>query len=83
MIERFLRKNIVNLNHHLTMGFLESKCIFPTDDEAIIITNFLKENVNFILNDSNYIYNLKGMVREDIFNGILLLYNEYRNKYLN
>ena len=83
MIERFLRKNIVNLNHHLTMGFLESKGIFPTDDEAIIITNFLKENVNFILNDSNYIYNLKGMVREDLFNGILLLYNEYKNKYLN
>lgn len=83
MIERFLRKNIVNLNYHLTMGFLESKSIFPTDDEAIIITNFLKENVNFILNDSNYIYNLKGMIREDIFNGILHLYNEYKNKYLN
>ncbi|MDD6244617.1 MAG: hypothetical protein PUB03_03025 [bacterium] len=83
MIERFLRKNIVNLNYHLTMGFLESKSIFPTDDEAIIITNFLKENVNFILNDSNYIYNLKGMIREDIFNGILHLYNEYKNRYLN
>lgn len=83
MIERFLRKNITNLNHHLTMGFLESKDIFPTDDEAIIVTNFLKENINFILNDSNYIYNLKGMIRDDIFNSILLLYNEYKNKYLN
>ena len=83
MIERFLRKNITSLNHHLTMGFLESKGIYPTDDEAIIITNFLKENVNFILNDSNYIYNLKGMIREDIFNGILHLYNEYKNRYLN
>lgn len=83
MIERFLRKNITNLNHHLTMGFLESKGIYPTDDEAIIITNFLKENINFLLTDSNYIYNLKGMIREDIFNNILLLYNEYKNKYLN
>lgn len=83
MIERFLRKNITNLNHHLTMGFLESKGIYPTDDEAIIITNFLKENINFLLTDSNYIYNLKGMIREDTFNNILLLYNEYKNKYLN
>lgn len=83
MIERFLRKNITNLNHHLTIGFLESKGIYPTDDEAIIITNFLKENINFLLTDSNYIYNLKGMIREDIFNNILLLYNEYKNKYLN
>lgn len=83
MIERFLRKNITNLNHHLTMGFLESKGIYPTDDEAIIITNFLKENINFLLTDSNYIYNLKRIIREDIFNNILLLYNEYKNKYLN
>lgn len=83
MIERFLRKNITNLNHHLTMGFLESKGIYPTDDEAIIITNFLKENINFLLTDSNYIYNLKRIIREDTFNNILLLYNEYKNKYLN
>ena len=83
MIERFLRKNITSLNHHLTMGFLESKSIFPTDDEAIIITNFLKENVNFILNDSNYIYNLKGMIRDNVFNGLLTLYHDYRGKYFN
>ena len=83
MIERFIRKNIINLNHHLTMGFLESKGIYPTDDEAIIITNFLKENVDFILNDNNFIYRLKGMIRDNIFNDILLLYNEYKNKYLN
>ena len=81
MIERFLRKNIINLNHHLTMGFLESKGIYPTDDEAIIITNFLKENVDFIINDNNFIYRLKGMIRDNIFNDILLLYNEYKNKY--
>ena len=83
MIERFLRKNIINLIHHFTMGFLESKGIYPTDDEAIIITNFLKENVDFILNDNNFIYRLKGMIRDNIFNDILLLYNEYKNKYLN
>ena len=65
------------------MGFLESKGIYPTDDEAIIITNFLKENVDFILNDNNFIYRLKGMIRDNIFNDILLLYNEYKNKYLN
>ena len=44
MIERFLRKNITSLNHHLTMGLLESKGIYPSEDESIVITNFLKEN---------------------------------------
>lgn len=83
MIERFLRKNITSLNHHLTMGFLESKGIYPSEDESIVITNFLKENIDFILNDSNFIYRLKGMIRDNVFNDILLLYNEYKNKYLN
>lgn len=83
MIERFLRKNITSLNHHLTMGFLESKDIYPSEDEAIAITNFLKENINFILNDNSYIYRLKGIIRDNVFNDILNLYNEYKNKYLN
>ncbi len=68
MIERFLRKNITSLNHHLTMGFLESKGIYPSEDESIVITNFLKENLDFILNDSNFIYRLKGMIKDIISN---------------
>ena len=48
MIERFLRKNITSLNHHLTMGFLESKGIYPSEDESIVITNFLKENLDLL-----------------------------------
>lgn len=83
MIERFLRKNITSLNHHLTMGFLESKCIYPSEDESIVITNFLKENLDFILNDSNFIYRLKGMIRDNVFNGLITLYNDYRGKYFN
>lgn len=83
MIERFLRKNITSLNHHLTMGFLESKGIYPSEDESIVITNFLKENLDFILNDSNFIYRLNGMIRDNVFNGLLTLYNDYRGKYFN
>lgn len=65
------------------MGFLESKGIYPSEDESIIITNFLKENLDFILNDSNFIYRLKGMIRDNVFNGLLTLYNDYRGKYFN
>lgn len=65
------------------MGFLESKGIYPSEDESIVITNFLKENLDFILNDSNFIYRLKGMIRDNVFNGLLTLYNDYRGKYLN
>ena len=77
MIERFLRKNITSLNHHLTMGFLESKGIYPSEDESIVITNFLKENLDFILNDSNFIYRLKGMIRDNVFNGFLSFLYRY------
>lgn len=82
MIERFLRKNITSLNHHLTMGFLESKGIYPSEDEAIVITNFVKENIDFILNDSASIYRLKGMIRDNTFSSLLTLYNDYKVKYL-
>ena len=65
------------------MGLLESKGIYPSEDESIVITNFLKENLDFILNDSNFIYRLKGMIRDNVFNGLLTLYNDYRGKYFN
>ena len=51
MIERIIKNNIRILNPHLVMGYLESKNIYPTEDEAIIICNFLKENYNILLKD--------------------------------
>ena len=76
MIERIIRNNINNLNYHLVMGFLESKNVYPTEDEAIIITNFLKENYNTLLKDTSILLNLKGNIRDNIYYEVsnILLY---------
>ncbi len=83
MIERFIRNNIKNLNHHLTMGFLQNKNIYPTEDEAILITNFLKENYEEIVRgNDNKLLMLKGSVRNEIFDSVSQLMIEMKNQYL-
>ena len=76
MIERIIKNNIKVLNPHLVMGYLESKNVYPTEDEAIIITNFLKENYNTLLKDTSILLNLKGNIRDNIYYEVsnILLY---------
>ena len=79
--ERIIRNNIKILNPHLVMGYLESKNIYPTEDEAIVLCNFLKENYNVLLKDNSILLNLKGNIRDNIYNEgsrtILNLKNNY------
>ena len=82
MIERIIKNNINSLNHHLVMGFLESKNIYPTEDEAIIITNFLKENYNILLKDNSILLNLKGNIRDNIYYEISNILINLKNSYL-
>lgn len=83
MIERYIRKNIGMLNHHLTMGFLESKGIYPTEDEAILITNFIKENYEDVVRgNDNKLLLLKGSLREELFLATTNLLFELKNQYL-
>ena len=82
MIERIIRNNIKNLNYHLVMEYLESKNIYPTDDEAIIITNFLKENYNILLKDNSILLNLKGNIRDNIYYEISNILIGLKNNYL-
>ena len=82
MIERIIRNNIKNLNYHLVMGYLESKNVYPTEDEAIIITNFLKENYKIILKDNSILMNLKGNIRDDIYYSITNILMNLKKDYL-
>ncbi len=82
MIERIIKNNIKNLNYHLVMGYLESKNVYPTEDEAIIITNFLKENYNILLKDNSILLNLKGNIRDDIYYGVSNILISLKNSYL-
>ena len=82
MIERIIKNNISILNPHLVMGYLESKNIYPTEDEAIIICNFLKENYNFLLKDNSILLNLRGNIRDDIYSGVSTIIMNLKNTYL-
>ena len=82
MIEKIIRNNINNLNYHLVMGYLESKNIYPTEDEAIIITNFLKENYNIILKDNSILLNLKGNIRDNIYYEVSNILISLKKNYL-
>ena len=82
MIERIIKNNIKILNPHLVMGYLESKNIYPTEDEAIIICNFLKENYNILLKDNSILLNLKGNIRDDIYNEVSRTVLNLKNTYL-
>lgn len=82
MIERIIRNNIHSLNYHLVMGYLESKNIYPTEDESIVITNFLKENYNTLFKDNSILLNLKGKLREDIYHDFTNLLLKLKSSYL-
>ena len=82
MIERIIKNNIKILNPHLVMGYFERKNIYPTEDEAIVICNFLKENYNILLKDSSILFNLKGNIRDDIYNEVSKTILNLKNTYL-
>ncbi len=82
MIERIIKNNIKTLNPHLVMGYLESKNIYPTEDEAIVICNFLKENYNILLKDNSILLNLRGNIRDDIYSGVSTIIMNLKNTYL-
>lgn len=82
MIEKIIKNNIKSLNYHLVMGYLESKNVYPTEDEAIIITNFLKENYNILLKDNSILLNLRGNIRDNIYYAISNILISLKNNYL-
>ena len=82
MIERIIKNNIKILNPHLVMGYLESKNIYPTEDEAIVICNFLKENYNILLKDNSVLLNLRGNIRDEIYNAVSTIIMNLKNTYL-
>ena len=82
MIERIIKNNIKVLNPHLVMGYLESKNIYPTEDEAIVICNLLKENYNILLKDNSILFNLRGNIRDEIYSGVSTIIMNLKNTYL-
>ena len=64
------------------MGFLESKNVYPTEDEAILITNFLKENYSLLLKDNSILLNLKGNIRDNVYYSLSKILLDLKKTYL-
>ena len=83
MIERYIKANINKLNYHLTMGFLETKGIVLTENEAMYVTKFLKENYQEIMRGNFQVFqSLKGNLRPEIFKKVTQVFIEMKNQYL-
>ena len=65
------------------MGLLETKGIYPTEDEAIVITNFIKENYDeFVRSNEINTAILQSNLRPEIYQKTINLLIEMKNQYL-
>ena len=54
-----------------------------SSSESIILYNFIKENYKIILNGNNEVLlKLKDLIRQDLYQEVIKLYNYYKNKFL-
>lgn len=78
---------IINyINNNLSIedikDFANKNNYYITNQESIIIYNFIKENYESILNNNESKFlELKSLIREDLYNEIIKLYKNYKEKY--
>ena len=62
--------------------YAKKKRIFLTNEEVQILYSFIQKNYLSLLDDNTTIFQLKSFLREDLFEKILFLYQENKEKYL-
>ena len=70
----------LNINHILE--YAQEENIILSREEANTIYLFIKDNIKGLLDDNQTIYLLKGKIRHDLFDKIIILYQENKKKYL-
>lgn len=81
--KELIKKYIPKLTTDDIKNYAKSKNISLTDSETLIIYNFIKTNYMEILNgNEEKLLSLKKTLREDLYNIIINLYKENKNKYL-
>lgn len=81
--KELIKKYIPKLTTDDIKNYAKSKNISLTDSETLIIYNFIKTNYMEILNgNEEKLLSLKKTLREDLYNTIINLYKENKNKYL-
>lgn len=62
-------------------NYAENKNIIISNEEVNIIHNFIKAYYNELLEDESILLELKSLIREDLYNQILIEYKENKAKY--
>ena len=82
----FIKDLISKYINYLTVDHIKkyalSKNIFITNEESVIIHNFIINNYKELLSNDKTIYSLKPYLRSDLFTQVLNEYIENKTKYL-
>lgn len=77
-------ENYINttLNSSIIKDYASNNNFNISSSESIILYNFIKENYKFILNGNDEVLlKLKGLIRKDLYEEVIKLYNYYKNKF--
>lgn len=77
-------ENYINttLNPSIIKDYASNNNFNISSSESIILYNFIKENYKSILNgNSEVLFKLKLLIREDLYEEVIKLYNYYKNKF--
>lgn len=77
-------ENYINttLNPSIIKDYASNNNFNISSSESIILYNFIKENYKSILNgNSEVLLKLKLLIREDLYEEVIKLYNYYKKKY--
>lgn len=77
-------ENYINttLNPSIIKDYASNNNFNISSSESIILYNFIKENYKSILNgNSEVLLKLKLLIREDLYEEVIKLYNYYKNKF--
>ena len=74
--------NYINLLKPIHIkNYADNKNIYITEEEVNIIYDFIMNNYNELLDNESILNKLKPLIREDLYNQILIEYKENKVKY--
>lgn len=81
--KELVRKNISKLTTNHLEEFARKNNITYTQDELIVVYNFIKYNYNDLLDENIKVFeNIKDKISPKLYRDLLNLYIEYKQKYL-
>ena len=82
MNKELIKKYIHHLQIKHIKDYAKSQNIFLSEEEATILYQFIQNHYEQLLEDSTTIFQLKDLIREDLYQQVVSLYHEKRRIFL-